>query len=173
MDEGIKTVGNLMKLAARTAPKAVGQDYIAVRFLFGAEKDIVAREMDEIAKETGDSGFTRDAGNLKSAQACLLVGLKDHQGIGLNCGGCGYETCSDMNAARKKDGGMRGPNCMLRLTDFGIALGSAARVASAHHVDNRIMYRVGVAARRINLLECNIVMGVPLSAKGKNIFFDR
>jgi uncharacterized ferredoxin-like protein len=35
------------------------------------------------------------------------------------------------------------------------------------------MYRVGVAARRLGLSRSQIVHGVPLSATGKNIFFDR
>jgi len=36
------------------------------------------------------------------------------------------------------------------------------------------MYRVGAAAKRLNLLpEASVIMGIPLSAKGKNIFFDR
>ena len=40
----------------------------------------------------------------------------------------------------------KGPNCMLRLLDLGIALGSAVKTAQIHNVDNRIMYRAGVAA---------------------------
>jgi uncharacterized ferredoxin-like protein len=58
--------------------------------------------------------------------------------------------------------------------DLGIAIASAAKTASALDVDNRIMYRVGTAARRLNLLpEASVIMGIPISAKGKNIYFDR
>jgi len=35
------------------------------------------------------------------------------------------------------------------------------------------MYRAGVVARLMGLLEADIVMGVPLSASGKSIYFDR
>jgi uncharacterized ferredoxin-like protein len=57
---------------------------------------------------------------------------------------------------------------------MGIALGSAAKMAMEMNVDNRIMYRIGVAARRLgHLPESSVVMGIPLSAKGKNIYFDR
>ena len=60
------------------------------------------------------------------------------------------------------------------MLDMGIALGSAAKMAMALNVDNRIMYRVGVAAKRIGLLsESSVIMGIPLSAKGKSIYFDR
>ena len=67
-----------------------------------------------------------------------------------------------------------GATCLLKALDLGIALGSAVKTASIFNVDNRIMYRIGVAARRLNLLpEANIIMGIPLSARGKNIYFDR
>jgi uncharacterized ferredoxin-like protein len=36
------------------------------------------------------------------------------------------------------------------------------------------MYRVGTAAMKLNLLpEATVTMGVPISAKGKSIYFDR
>jgi uncharacterized ferredoxin-like protein len=68
-----------------------------------------------------------------------------------------------------------GPNCTLRMTDLGIAVGSAVKTAQIHNVDNRIMYSAGVAARDMGLFskDCTVVYAIPLSAKGKNIFFDR
>ncbi|HCD38918.1 MAG TPA: hypothetical protein DEQ77_09445, partial [Candidatus Omnitrophica bacterium] len=69
---------------------------------------------------------------------------------------------------------MPGPFCMFKLLDLGIALSSAAKTASSLNIDNRIMYRVGLAAYSLGLLEdCNPIIGLPLSATGKNIFFDR
>jgi uncharacterized ferredoxin-like protein len=63
---------------------------------------------------------------------------------------------------------------MLKLLDLGIALGSAAKTAMDLNVDNRIMYRIGVAATRLGYLPgSSVVMGIPLSVKGKNIYFDR
>jgi uncharacterized ferredoxin-like protein len=41
------------------------------------------------------------------------------------------------------------------------------------NVDNRIMYRIGTVARQAGMVDWDFVMGVPLSATGKNIFFDR
>jgi uncharacterized ferredoxin-like protein len=46
-------------------------------------------------------------------------------------------------------------------------------MAGLMNADNRIMYRAGVVAREIGLIEADFVMGIPLSATGKNIFFDR
>jgi uncharacterized ferredoxin-like protein len=56
---------------------------------------------------------------------------------------------------------------------MGIALGSAVRTAGLLCADTRIMYRIGVAARRLGLIDADYVMGIPLSATGKNIYFDR
>ena len=67
-----------------------------------------------------------------------------------------------------------GPNCIFKALDLGIALGSAAKTASIHNVDNRIMYRIGVAAKRMKILpETSVIIGIPVSAKGKSIYFDR
>jgi len=59
------------------------------------------------------------------------------------------------------------------LIDLGIALGSAAKIASEMNVDNRIMLSVGMAAQELKLLDAEVMLGIPLSIKGKNIFFDR
>ncbi|MEM2806837.1 MAG: ferredoxin domain-containing protein [Candidatus Bathyarchaeia archaeon] len=57
---------------------------------------------------------------------------------------------------------------MFKALDLGIALGSAVKIASLLNIDNRIMYRIGTAALRLNLLpEATVAMGIPLSAKGK------
>jgi uncharacterized ferredoxin-like protein len=44
-----------------------------------------------------------------------------------------------------------------------------------HRIDNRIMYSVGKAALDLGLLgkEAVVAYGIPLSATGKNPFFDR
>jgi uncharacterized ferredoxin-like protein len=56
---------------------------------------------------------------------------------------------------------------------MGIALGSAVKTASMLNVDNRIMYRIGTVVRHTKLVDWDFVMGIPLAATGKNIFFDR
>jgi len=102
----------------------------------------------------------------------VLIGLLPHLGAGLDCGACGFPGCAEFNTTSViKD--FQGPNCALRLLDMGIALGSAAKVASDMNVDNRIMYRIGVFAVKMGYSKANICHGIPLSASGKNIFFDR
>jgi Uncharacterized protein containing a ferredoxin domain len=56
---------------------------------------------------------------------------------------------------------------------MGIAIGSAVKTASLLNVDNRVMYWVGVVARQMGLIDADVVMGIPLSATGKSIYFDR
>lgn len=67
-----------------------------------------------------------------------------------------------------------GPTCVFKALNLGISLGSAVKMASIFNVDSRIIYRVGTAAVKLKLLpQATIVMGIPVSARGKSIYFDR
>ena len=61
----------------------------------------------------------------------------------------------------------------MALVNLGIAVGSAVKVASMLNVDNRIMLSIGIAAKELRLIDAEYVLGIPLSAKAKNIYFDR
>jgi uncharacterized ferredoxin-like protein len=172
MQDAIETVANLMALSARTAPKGKGEDFIEIKILVGNEKNKVAEDMFQIAQERNLPLFTRDGNNVKDSQAVFLVGLSEHGSAGLDCKACGFDSCGEFDNA-EAEGDFSGPNCAIRLLDMGIALGSAVKTASIHNVDNRIMYRVGVAVKRLGIMDSNIIMGVPLSATSKSIFFDR
>ncbi|MEM3714696.1 MAG: DUF2148 domain-containing protein, partial [Nitrososphaeria archaeon] len=63
--------------------------------------------------------------------------------------------------------------CAYPIVDLGIALGSAVKLASIFGIDNRIMYTVGLAAKKLNLIDADFILGLPLSATGKSIYFDR
>lgn len=172
MEEAIIIVARLMEISARTAPKAKGEDFIEVRILHGKHKDAVGREMRTIGESRRSEGFIRDGDNVLASDALFLIGLLRHPGLGTNCRACGYESCNEFNSDSAK-GEFLGPNCAHRLADLGIATGSAVKTAGMHNVDNRVMYRAGVAARQLELVESNICYGIPLSVSGKNIFFDR
>lgn len=172
MQETVKTVADLMALSAITAPKTRGQDILEIKVLMGEDKDKVANEMLKIAKERDIPGFTRDGNNVKDSDALLLAGLKPHESCGFDCRACGFDNCGEFDST-KAEGDFAGPNCAFRLLDLGIALGSAVKTASIHNVDNRIMYRVGIAANRLDIMDSNIIMGIPVSVSGKSIFFDR
>jgi len=172
MKDTVRMVGELMAVAARTAPKAVGKDFIEVTMLSDSERMALGDDMVLIGKERGIQGFERDGQNVLDADAVLVVGLLPHKGVGLNCGACGYASCEEFNG-KAHSGDFEGPNCAIRLLDLGIALGSAAKIASELNVDSRVMYRVGVSAKRLKMSRSRICHGIPLSATGKSIFFDR
>ena len=68
-----------------------------------------------------------------------------------------------------------GGTCSFNAGDLGIAVGSVVSLAADLRVDNRIMYTAGKAAIELGLLgdDVFIAYAIPLSAKGKNPFFDR
>jgi len=173
--KGIKEVSTLMLVSARTAPKSGGVDDILTSLVFGKEKDSLATEMEKIGEERSIDKFGRDAGNVRNSEAVVLIGVRGTEKFEMDCGACGYADCDEFEKAEKKAGqDFTGPTCVFKALDLGIAVGSAAKTASILNVDNRVMYRIGVAARRLNMMpEATVIMGIPVSAKGKNIYFDR
>ena len=163
-------VAELMAISARTAPKAAGQDFVALEIVEGEDLRRLGEAMITYGERTGKSNFDRDGKNVLDSEAVVLIGLKDARTLGLNCVACGSPTCIEPNTV---EGEFRGPNCALRLLDMGIAIGSAVKTAGMLNVDNRIMYRAGVVARELGLIDADFVMGIPLSATGKSIYFDR
>ena len=168
----LRIVAELMEIAARTAPKSAGQDFVVTRVLEGQDVQALAQKMVEFGQRTGKRNFDRDGKNVGASDAVILIGLKDAQPVNLDCGACGVEACTAL-LINSHEGEFRGPQCAFRLLDMGIALGSAAKTASLLNVDNRIMYRAGAVAREMGLLDADFVMGIPLSATGKSIYFDR
>ena len=102
-----------------------------------------------------------------------MAALKDSVAVGLDCGACGEPKCDLLTPKLREGPEFAGPLCAWRLVDLGIAIGSAAKTAGILNVDNRIMYRPGVLARKLGLIEGEIVVAIPLSGTGKNIYFDR
>ena len=163
----LATVAELMCLAARTAPKARGLDNLHIAIFRGQQKSQVTARMREIAAAHDVGFFARDADNCDAAPLVVLVGTKLAP-LGIpHCGYCGFENCDACTAA--------GGRCAYNSGDLGIALGSAAAVAAAHHADNRMMFSFGRSAIEAGVLppEVRIAVGIPLSGTGKSPFFDR
>lgn len=172
----LETLAKSILLAARTAPKAKGVDDIITALVEKDDIEILALTMEKLADEKGAgfiSPFKRDAANLRNAGAAVLIGVKTSGAAGLNCGACGFKTCAEMLEQQKAEVEFRGPNCMFKYADLGIAVGAAAAKAKDFCIDNRIMYTIGAVARVSGLLDADVVFGIPLSVTGKNIFFDR
>ncbi|MFH0967601.1 MAG: DUF2148 domain-containing protein [Methanobacteriota archaeon] len=175
--EAVRTIANLMAVSARTAPKGKGVDTIVTKILYGPDLSSLSKEMEAVGTRIGFQFFLRDAKNIAAASACVIIGCQGAQNLGLNCGGCGHLTCRDMMDSfnsRPEGTLFQGPVCAIRMTDLGIAVGSAVKTAQFHNADNRIFFSAGVAALSMGLLPgCTTAYGIPLSVTGKNIFFDR
>lgn len=165
--ETIERIAEEMCLAARTAPKAKGKDLLEIVVLKGEEIKHLSAEMKKIGEREKHPTFLRDCENILAASVIVIIGTRK-QTIGLRyCSFCGQPDCATAEKA--------GVNCAYNAGDLGIAIGSAVAVATDHRLDNRIMYTIGKTAVEIKLLGDDVVIayGIPLSATGKNPFFDR
>lgn len=153
-----------MMTAARTAPKAKGCDIIEIIMLIEDDINALSNALREIGEQRQRPGMIRDAENILSAEAILLIGSKELP-MGLNCGYCGAVTC---------DARYEGVPCTMNTIDVGIAVGSACATAADLRLDTRVMYSAGFAAHKLGLLpDCNYILAIPVSAGSKNPFFDR
>ena len=173
--QGVMETANLMVVSARTAPKSGGKDDILTAVVYGKEIQDLASDMEKIGGERNVEAWRQQAQNVKISDVIVLIGARGTKPYVTNCGACGYESCEAFDSAEKRHRqDFDGPNCIFKTLDLGIALGSAVKTASLLNVDNRIFYRIGVAAKRLNYMpEASIIMGIPLSARGKNPYFDR
>ncbi|MDQ1278986.1 MAG: hypothetical protein QG670_246 [Thermoproteota archaeon] len=173
--DAIMQVSKFMLVSARTAPKTGGVDDLITAIISYSEKDSLANEMEKMAEERKIDGFKRDAKNVRDSETVVLVGVRGTRKHGLNCGACGFTFCEEFEKSEKKVGlDFVGATCLFKALDLGIALGSAVKMAGNLNVDNCIMYRIGTAAMRLKMLpDASVIMGVPLSTRGKNPYFDR
>ena len=154
--EGVVQVAKLMVLSAVTAPKGRGVDNVSARILDSRDElELLAKTMEELSGEYGDV-FARDASNVRRSDAVVLIGCK----------------IVDFKLKQPRELEID-LNLAMSLVNLGIAVGSAVKTASIHNVDNRVMYTVGIAAKKLGLLDADVILGVPLSATSKNIYFDR
>ncbi|QLC49256.1 hypothetical protein HWN40_02745 [Methanolobus zinderi] len=171
--EVMESLAKTILVAARTAPKGKGIDDIVTCMLDESEKNELADKMEELSEIKGLKFLIRDAKNVRDADSLILIGLKSSGASGLDCGACGFETCKEMLDTKKVKVEFTGPHCMIKYMDLGIAVGCAAAKAKDLCVDNRILYSAGAAACYFDMMDADVAMALPLSVKGKNIFFDR
>jgi uncharacterized ferredoxin-like protein len=170
---GIDLVARFMTISATTAPKSKGENFVCTQILHGESIQKLSLAMEAYGHRAQKKDFDRDAKGVARSASVVLIGIKDATVLGLDCGACGYADCRSLKKTVKSTGEFVGPHCSFRLLDMGIALGSAVKTASQFNVDNRIMYRIGAVARYEGVVDWDFVMGIPLSATGKNVFFDR
>ena len=154
--ESVVQVARLMALSAITAPKARGVDNVVVGVLKDrAAIERLAEAMEKMAEQMGDF-FKRDADNIRRSTAVVLIGCKIKNIDVKTPPGYPYDL-----------------NFVLNILNLGIAVGSAAKTASLHNVDNRVMFSAGFAAQMLKLIDADVVLAIPLSATSKSIYFDR
>ena len=110
---------------------------------------LLDEDKDKLADVMEEMNRIRDSKNVRDAGAVVLIGV-------------------EFGTPIEEWINFRG-----KLIDLGIAVGSAVKIASELNVDNRIMHSIGLAVKRVGLLKADEIEGIPLSIKGKNIFFDR
>ncbi|MDD5136036.1 MAG: DUF2148 domain-containing protein [Candidatus Omnitrophica bacterium] len=165
--EAVLMTAGHMAAAARTAPKTRGQDNI---WIFAVKDEKTRRSLVEtmktISKREERPSFERDANSVSASHAIIAIGVRSNP-AGLNCGFCGYKTCEEL----KKTKGV----CAYNSIDLGIAVSSAAEMANRFRIDNRLMYSIGRACLDLELFGRDVkqALGIPLSATGKNPYFDR
>jgi len=169
----LNIVAELMALAARTAPKSGGIDDVLIKIIDGPDVVKLGEEIVAFGEQNKLRKFDRDGENVKASGAVLLIGIPKTKPGGLDCGACGFPDCKSFSKAERQDGQFAGPHCIYKLIDLGIALGSAVKTASILNADNRIMYRIGAVARARKWMDADVILGIPLSGTGKNIYFDR
>ena len=168
-NQAVYEVAQKMMIAARTAPKGRGIDNMEIQLADQKTISLIAAEMQQLVeKENWSHSFARDAKNILNAPYMLILASKIEPLRLKICGMCGFTNCDE------KDKHPDVP-CVFNTGDLGIAIGSAVSIAMDNRVDNRIMYTVGQAVKRMGLLpeEYKIVYGIPLSVSAKNVFFDR
>lgn len=169
-DQAIWRAVEEVMLAVRTAPKTRGIDNLSILAVDGDNKEQLAAKMDEIYEKSGGKRdhFARDAKGVMASSAVLLVGTKA-PAYGVDCGRCGFPTCAD-----KSKSGPTVP-CVFPIVDLGIGIGVAASRLSDKHVDNRVMFSIGMAAMELGWFGPDVAfaLGFPLSVSGKNPHFDR
>lgn len=158
-------IAQKMLVAARTAPKGKGVDVVECAVVDGDDLEALACTMEAVGKERGHQFFLRDANCVRKSLCVALVGTRTKL-QGLNCGYCGFPTCSEKPQEAP---------CEVNSVDVGIALGAAVSRAQAFGVDTRIMFSAGLAAQQLGLLGEGVgqVYAIPVSISSKSPFFDR
>ena len=163
-NENIKDIAKMLMTAARTAPKARGTDNLVLAVATDDSIAKIAEKMRQLAVEREMPFLERDADNVMNSAAIVLFGTKINP-LGLNCAACGYKTCGEKP---------KNVPCFFNANDMGIAIGSAVSLAADMRVDNRVMFSVGQAVMALGMMpEAEMVLALPLSVKGKSIYFDR
>ncbi|MFP3871511.1 MAG: DUF2148 domain-containing protein [Candidatus Natronoplasma sp.] len=163
-------ISDLMKISAESSPKAT-EDFLTVVVLDGGEIEILAEEMFQLSDEFDDESYSEEGEFIESSDEVILVGLEDHPPLDIDCRACGYESCDDFSEAEETEDIFKGPNCIFRVLDLGMALGNAANTSEMHHLDPTLSIRGGLAAKHLGLIDSRVCLAVTANhTKEKNYY---
>ena len=184
----LRQVAQLGAVAAMTAPKSGGSLFLKgskpfIETVILEDRDTLKR-LAEWQRARGtklkEPLWFRDADTTEKLDLVLFIGLAKWYPPVYDCGACGYATCAEFLRAAPKhhtEGSENwefpGPVCQLRAVDLGIAVGSAAKVASLNNIDARCQTRLAAAARHLGVIEADLAVALSMSISHKNIFFDK
>jgi len=187
--DAVRHVAQLCAVAAMTSPKSGGQ-----LFSKGAKpfiETVIVEDKTQLKqlaawlRAQGDKHkdpiWYRDADSAEKLDLVLLIGLAKWYPPVYDCGACGFATCAEFLGAAPKhreaegadDWQFAGPICQIRCIDLGIAVGSAAKIASLNNIDSRCQTRIAAAARHLKFIEADLAVALSMSVTHKNIFFDK
>lgn len=186
--EALRHVAHLCAVAAMTAPKSGGQLLSKgakpfIETVMVEDKETLAR-LAEWLRARGtrlkEPIWFRDAETAEKLDLVLFIGLAKWYPPVYDCGACGFATCAEFLRAREhqkaqgsEDWEFPGPICQIRSIDLGIAVGSAAKIASLNNIDARCQTRIAAAARHLGIIQADLAVALSMSVSHKNIFFDR
>lgn len=188
--EAVRTVATLCAAAAMTAPKSGGQLFLKgakpfIETVIVDDKPTLDRLADwlrERGRKLREPIWFRDADSAEKLDLVLFIGLARWYPPQYDCGACGFPTCAEFTANAPKhrkdvtgseEWEFPGPICQLRCIDLGIAVGSAAKIASMNNIDTRCQTRIAAAARHTGVIQADLAVALSMSVTHKNIFFDK
>ena len=186
--DALRSVAKLCAVAAMTAPKSGGQLFLKgskpfIETVIVEDREMLHRLAEWLrarGSQLKDPIWFRDADTTQKLDVVLFIGLAKWYPPLYDCGACGYATCAEFLRAApayrvegSADWEFPGPICQLRCVDLGIAVGSAAKVASLHNVDARCQTRIAAAARHLGMIQADLAVALSMSVSHKNIFFDK
>ncbi len=186
--DSVRHVAKLCAVAAMTAPKSGGQLFLKggtpfIETVIVEDKATLKKLADWLrarGEKHREAIWFRDADTAEKLDLVLFIGLAGWYPPQYDCGACGYATCAEFLEARPKhqtatsaEWEFNGPVCQLRAIDLGIAVGSAAKIASLNNVDTRCQTRIAAAARHLGIIKADLAVALSMSVSHKNIFFDK
>src|SRR5712691_9961497 len=173
--EVVANVAKMCAVSAMTAPKSGGQLFLKgskpfIETTIVQDKETLHR-LAEWLRARGtklkNPIFFRDADTTEKVDLILFIGLEKWYPPMYDCGACGYGTCNEFLRAtpahhtqESEDWEFLGPICQLRCVDLGIAVGSAAKLASMNNVDTRCQTRVAAAARHLGIIHSDLAVAL-------------